>query len=216
MAFNNTFLYRLLREDEYPLEVGLESENPYAGVSIHEHIVNGSYRQTQFISCSASREAVVNFAQRSDTRPARIAAISVAELEKYGEVDIYDLTDPHVRSRYLNTKHANKRAENIQEVLIVGYISPSCIQYVFDIECKYEYLYRLVRNNENPSDVGIEPKNPDADYDVYKFITDGSYISSQFISTSASFKATKRYARNASNRTKRVAKINVRALSDSG
>lgn len=199
------------------MDIGLRPKNIYARVSVHEHIKNGSFIDSPFISCSASWEAIVNFARRSDIRPARIAAICAAELEDYkDEDDIYDLTDSFVRNQYLRTRHADNRASKIQEVLIEGSIPPSCIQYIVDIECKYEYLYRLLRKNEEPLDEGMQPKNPDADYEVYKFIIDGKSISSQFISTCASLKAVKKYARNAKNATKRVAKVNVRVLMDSG
>ena len=159
LSYDYTFLYRLLREDENPMEHGLLPYDDCARISVHQHIENGSRIPTQFISCSASWEAIVNFARRSDTRPARIAAINVADLEEYGdEVDIYDLTDPSVRCQYLHTKRANNRATKIQEVLIDGDIPLVCIQYVVDIECKYEYLYRLIRKHEEPLDDGIQPK----------------------------------------------------------
>ena len=196
---------------------GYSQKKPNSSFTVHQHIERGSSLPSQYISCSASLEAIVNFARRSKTRPARIATISVNELEgQWEDAIIYDLSDPGVRYQHLHSKHANNRAAKIQEVLIEGYVPPSCIPYVIDIECKYEYLYRLLRKQEDPLEDGLDPKSPDADFDVRKFVKDGGSIASQFISTCASFKAVKRFAANATNACKRIAKIDIRTLMESG
>lgn len=208
-----TFLYRLLREDEFPLEEGLSPKDPNADVSVHNHVDKGSSIVSRFISTSASWEALLNFARKSRTQPDRIAMINVKELESE-EMLFYDLTNPRVQNQYLHSRRAHNRANKMKEVLFTGTIPNYCIYYVADIECKHKFLYRLLRRNENTSE-GLVAKDKEADITVDKFILDGSSIASQFVSTCASFKAVKLFSQNAYNRSKRVSKINVRRLIDS-
>lgn len=214
-TYEYTFLYRLLREDEFPVEYGLYPENPNALVSVHDHVVKGSFIASCFISTSASLEALIYFARRSDIQPARIAAINLEELEESEEVDFYDLTDPNVRNLYLYSRRAKRRADKIEEVLVTGRIPSYCVYYVADIECQFEFLYRLLRKTENVYEDGIEAKDKEAGVSVRKFVLDGHSLASQFISTCASFKAVKKFSQNACIRLKQVAKINVRRLMES-
>lgn len=209
------YLYRLLRNDEYPMEDGLVPKDASANVTVQKHIAKGSKIESQFISTSCSLNAILQFAQMPNSQTTRIAVISVADLEESGEAVFYDLTDPVIRNRYLKPKAAKERAKKIQEILIAGTIPNDCIMYEVDMSCKYEYLYRLLRKKENPED-GLIAKDPDADFTVHKFVLDGISIASQFISTSSSKRAVKWFAKKSSNHSKQVAKINVKLLEESG
>ena len=82
--------------------------------------------------------------------------------------------------------------------------------------CQYPTLYRLLRSDEDPTN-GITAKLPGANVFVHDHVSSGSSMSSQYISTSASWGAVKAFAVKAfANHSvtspKRVACINTAPL----
>ena len=74
-------LYRLLRSDEDPQSDGITTEEPDANVTVHDHVSFGSKNWSQYISTSASWDAIMTFANYKHSYPKRIAKINVDELE---------------------------------------------------------------------------------------------------------------------------------------
>lgn len=141
------YLYRLLRGDEYPLELGITAKIPSATVSVYDHVYSGSsydYVGSQYISTSASLAAITEFASHTTKcLPVRIAVINVEALMATGaDVSFLDLTIEVNRAKFLtppvlippvlippvlNPDKANNFANKFQEVLITGNIPKSCI-----------------------------------------------------------------------------------------
>ena len=82
--------------------------------------------------------------------------------------------------------------------------------------CPYNYLYRLLRPDEEPLEYGITAEDPDAEVSVHDHVSFGSSYCSQYISTSASWAAILEFASHKKYFPKRIAKINVCELEDTG
>ena len=125
------YLYRLLRPDEWNARsTGIRAKQPYQNVSIHQHVLHGSKGASQYISTSASWNAIEKFAGLTTSNPTKVAVINCQRL--YGVIYI-DLTNPLARLRYLQNERAHNYAAKYKEVLIIGYISPHCIEAIVDI-----------------------------------------------------------------------------------
>ena len=125
-----SYLYRLLRDQENPRDIGITAEAPDAKVSVHDHVRFGSNFCSQYISTSATWHAILIFASKKKSYPQRIAKINVAALEDE-EVSFIDLTDEENREDLLEDERANNFARKFQEVLIEGAIPPECIDNIF-------------------------------------------------------------------------------------
>lgn len=126
-------LYRLLRSDEDPEEDGITAEEPDAEGTVHDHVSYGSKFCSQYISTSASWDAIMTFANYKLSYPKRIARINVDKLEDIGDLTFIDLTDEDNRDEFLHDARANNFARKFEEVLIIGEIPPSCIDNVYVI-----------------------------------------------------------------------------------
>ena len=121
-----SYLYRLLRPDEWDAQTkGIAPKRPDAKVSVLQHIAYGSNNSSKYISTSASWGGILEFARHSTVFPKKVAQINRALLTN---VEVIDLTDPHVRIMHLGgDDRANNFANKFEEVLIVGYIPPECV-----------------------------------------------------------------------------------------
>lgn len=121
-------MYRLLHPTENPA-LGLSAKDPEADVTVEEHVTNGSYgRDSQYISCSKSLDAILEFASKSCNYPRRIVEINIDE--SYPEIEmIIDLTDQDTLDNEIPMDNDRGRnfANYYKEVLIVGYIPKRCI-----------------------------------------------------------------------------------------
>ena len=124
-------LYRLLRSDEDPKYDGITAEEPDANVTVHDHVSFGSKYCSQYISTSASWEAIMTFTNYKLSFPKRIAKINVDTLEEIGDVKFIDLTDEDNRIDLLDDARANNFARKFEEVLIIWEIPPCCIEKVY-------------------------------------------------------------------------------------
>lgn len=124
-------LYRLLRDDEDPKKEGITAEMPNAEVSVHDHVSFGSRQCSQFISTSATWDAIMTFADYKVSYPKRIARINIEKLEEIGGVSYIDLTDEDKRDKFLEDSRADKFARKFKEVLIIGTIPASCIDKIY-------------------------------------------------------------------------------------
>ena len=76
-------------------------------------------------------------------------------------------------------------------------------------------LYRLLRPDEwDAQTKGIAPQRPGANVSVLQHVARGSYNSSQYISTSASWGAIQDFARHSRTSPKKVAQINRACLTN--
>ena len=82
--------------------------------------------------------------------------------------------------------------------------------------CHYPYLYRLLRDDENPQINGITAFMPNAIMSVHEHVSGGSYTSSQYISTCATWEAVVEFASRSTTFPRRVATINAQALTSTG
>ena len=100
-AIRYEFLYRLLRPDENDVQqTGISAKNPQSNVSVLEHVANGSYGDlSKFISTSASKSAIKEFASHSKTPYLRIAVIDCDKLQKSESATFMDLTYQQKRSK---------------------------------------------------------------------------------------------------------------------
>ena len=215
-AYDFQFLYRILRADERPEENCITAVSPFAKVGVQRHILHGTSTKSKFISTGASLEGILKFGRKTKTRPIRIAVINFKRLTVVENVSIYNLNDETFRQQYLESERAIQFVENTKEVLIVGDIPAQCVHYVAEKTCQYPYLYRLLRTSEHPMSNEIKAKDATSSVTVEDYILKGTYIASQFIATCASREAVERFAKNATNAKKRVAKIDARALEESG
>lgn len=121
-------MYRLLHPTENPA-LGLSAKDPEADVTVEEHVTNGSYgRDSQYISCSKSLDAIKEFASKSCNHPRRIVEINIDE--SYPEIEmIIDLTDRDTLNNEIPMDNNTGRnfASYYKEVLIVGKIPERCI-----------------------------------------------------------------------------------------
>ena len=215
-AYDFQFLYRILRADEHPVEYGITAVSPFAKAGMQRHILHGTSTKSKFISTGASLEGILKFARKTKTRPIRIAVINFKTLKVVENVSIYNLNDKTVRQQYLKSERAIQFVENTKEVLIVGGIPAECVNYVAEKTCQYQYLHRLLRTGEEPLSNGIKAKDATSSVTVEDYILKGTSIASQFIATCASREAVERFADNATNARKSVAKINARKLEEAG
>ena len=121
-------MYRLLHPTENP-KLGLRAKDPKADVTVEEHVTNGSDgRDSQYISCSKSLDAIKEFASKSRNHPGRIVKIDTDE--GYPEIKkIIDLTDRNTLNKEISMDNDKGRnfASYYKEVLIVGKIPKRCI-----------------------------------------------------------------------------------------
>lgn len=130
------YLYRLLRPDEVPHlgTTGITAKAPMSPVNEYQHVREGSYTESKYISTSATWPAVVTFAGER-TSPA-YAKINATQCK--GRVQFLDLTIEEIRKNFFipPTGHpeggikANNFASKFDEVLIQGVIPPSCITLI--------------------------------------------------------------------------------------
>ena len=117
-----------MHPDENPA-LGLSAKDPGADVTVEEHVTNGSYgRDSQYISCSKSLDAILELASKSRNHPRRIVQINIDE--SYPEIEmIIDLTDWDTLNNEIPmyNEMGRKFANYYKEVLIVGYIPKRCI-----------------------------------------------------------------------------------------
>lgn len=211
-------LYRLLRKDESPTENGIQARKPAATTTPEDHVSSGSSKASQFISTSASWQAITNFATHSITNPKRIAIINCVNIPG---VQYIDLTSKDMREKHLETEKSVNFAVKFAEVLIIGEIRPEFIVGVYTIP-PYPFLYRLLREDEWTKDeMGnarpngpVVAKDPSATVRVRDHVTSGSDSSraSQFISTSATLEAIKTFASESMTEVKMIARINCKRL----
>ena len=128
-----SYLYRLLRSDEYPQVNGIAAQWPGGTVSVHDHVSGGSYAPSQFVSTCATWEAVVMFAAHSTTYPKQVAVINELALSNTGVAGFIDLTKQYNRLNLLHDDRAMNFARKFQEVLITGQIPASCIVQIYTI-----------------------------------------------------------------------------------
>lgn len=88
MSSEHYFLYRLLREDENPLVEGIKAKIPLAEEPSCSHIRNGSRKDSQWISTSASLKAVEMFVglrkkKYGSSADCRVVKINRRKLERY-------------------------------------------------------------------------------------------------------------------------------------
>ena len=210
------FLYRILRADEQPEQIGITAVSPFSKVGVQRHVLHGTSTKSKFISTGASLEGILKFARKTRTRPVRIAVIDVKTLKSEKEISIIDLNDKGAQELHLKTERAVQFVENTKEVLIVGSIPSRCVLYVAEKSFRPQFLYRLLRTFENPLSDGIKAKDAKSKIPIEDFILKGTSLATQFIATCASSEAIERFARNATNAEKCVAKIDVRKLEEAG
>lgn len=206
------FLYRILRADEQPDQTGIIAVSPFARVGVQRHVLHGTSTKTKFISTGASLEGILKFAKKTKTKPARIAVIDHKTLNAVENVSIINLNDQAMQRLHLKTERAIQFVENTKEVLIVGSIPPRCVLYVAEKSCRYQFLYRLLRTSEQPVSDEIRPKDVRSNVPIEDYILKGTSLATQFIATCASSEAVERFAKNATNAEKSVAKIDARML----
>ena len=210
------FLYRILRADERPEQTGMIAVSPFARVGVQRHILHGTSTKTKFISTGASLDGILKFARKTKTRPVRIAVIHFKTLKAVEDVSIINLNDKAMQQLHLKTERAIQFVENAKEVLIVGCIPARCVLYVAEKSCQYQFLYRLLRTCEKPASDEIKAKDPKSKVPVEDYILKGTSLATQFIATCASMRAVERFAKNATNAEKSVAKIDTRKLEEAG
>lgn len=86
-------LFRLLRDDENPQKDGLTAQLPKEDVSVQDFVIYGSELYTQFISTSATWDAIVTFSNYKTSYPKRIARINLENLKHTDDVCYIDLTE---------------------------------------------------------------------------------------------------------------------------
>ena len=144
-----TFLYRLLREDEWHYETickihgttratlngPSKAKNPDSDVSVLKHVDVGSYspRHSKYISTSASQQAIEMFARKSKAKVKMVAKVSCHLLK---DVDYIDLTDKAIRDEHIpqDEDRACNFAKKFQEVLLVGEIPERCVHSFQEIK----------------------------------------------------------------------------------
>ena len=121
-----SYLYRLLKPDEWNARTnGIVAQCPEANVSVLQHVAYGSHSNSQYISTSASWGGILEFARHSTVFPKKVAQINRA---RFINVEVIDLTDPHVRGMHLGgDSRAYNFAKKFEEILIVGYIPPDYV-----------------------------------------------------------------------------------------
>ena len=125
------YLFRLLRPDEWHARMqGIAAKNPYGNTSVQQHVAYGSRGISQYISTSASWQAVLDFARNTTANPTAVAVINCARLQN---VMFIDLTNPLTRSLCLEPGRSWNFATKYKEVLIIGYIPPYCIERIVPV-----------------------------------------------------------------------------------
>jgi hypothetical protein len=120
-------LYRLLRPDENPY-YGLSAKNPYANISVEDHVGYGSAGlESQYISCCKSQSAMHRFSANTYTYPKRVVEIRISDAY------VIDLTDPETLDKCIPPWNARARnfATKFEEVLLVGFIPSYYITCAF-------------------------------------------------------------------------------------
>ncbi|XP_060598114.1 uncharacterized protein LOC132751919 [Ruditapes philippinarum] len=124
-------LFRVLRDNEN-ISLGICPKNPNANKTIEEHVDNGSYSQSQYISTSASREAAIDFAKKGYNYSPGSRKIAVINTKKMPTSVIYtDLTDPDILYEEIEDDRAQNFARKFEEVVIEGLIPAHCIERTF-------------------------------------------------------------------------------------
>ncbi|XP_060598113.1 uncharacterized protein LOC132751918 [Ruditapes philippinarum] len=124
-------LFRVLRDNE-DISRGIRPKNPNANKTIEEHVDNGSYSQSQYISTSASREAAIDFAKKGYNYSPGSRKIAVINTKKMPTSVIYtDLTDPDILYEEIEDDRAQNFARKFEEVVIEGCIPAHCIERTF-------------------------------------------------------------------------------------
>ena len=147
-----TFLYRLLREDEWhyePTRLGkntraklngsIKAKNPNSDVCVLTHVSVGSYspKHSKYISTPASQQAIETFARNSKSEIKMVVKINCQLLR---DVDYIDLTDKVIRDKHIppDEERACNFAKKFQEVLLVGEISERCVCSFQEIKTETE------------------------------------------------------------------------------
>ncbi|XP_060598111.1 uncharacterized protein LOC132751916 [Ruditapes philippinarum] len=124
-------LFRVLRDNEN-ISLGIRPKNPNANKTIEEHVDNGSYSQSQYISTSASREAAIDFAKKGYNYSPGSRKIAVINTNMMPTSVIYtNLTDPDILYEEIEDDRAQNFARKFEEVVIEGLIPAHCIERTF-------------------------------------------------------------------------------------
>ncbi|KAH3800463.1 uncharacterized protein LOC127839888 [Dreissena polymorpha] len=124
------YLYRVLKYTEN-INDGLKARDPTSTRTVCEHVESGSDYPSRFLSTSANREAAKLFASKGWHQPKRIAHIDCECLRRENpRVQFIDLRDSSVLQRYIGPDKPVVRrcAQKYAEVLIEGYVPPSCVR----------------------------------------------------------------------------------------
>ncbi|KAH3846845.1 hypothetical protein DPMN_089151 [Dreissena polymorpha] len=125
--------YRLLRDNEQPVEDGIQAKDPCAQVDLTCHVENGSYNKSQYISCTETSESVLDWGKHNIRNGfsdhMRIAVIDAVQLDLTGGVTIYDCE--WLREN-LKTEKAINFANEYNEVVVEGNIGQEYIVQVIE------------------------------------------------------------------------------------
>ena len=127
-------VYRLLNDTENPSQ-GLRAKNPFANISVAQHVGYGSAAgfASQYISTTSTYIAAHSFAQMCRSPVVRIVRIDLDAAQLVSNISVIDLTNPFVRQQHIDTTdiRANNFSSRFQEILVVGFIPASCVQIVY-------------------------------------------------------------------------------------
>ena len=165
------YVYRLLNDLDDPSD-GLTAKDPFADEDVDFHVAFGSRSgfESQFISTTASYDAVYVFALKTYKKYVRIVKIDLKKLRDRSDVTVIDLTDEDIRDDHIESQRAENFARKSEEVLIVGYIPASCIERLYqgpklfmpEIEPDYFTSYE---DSDSTSDDDDDDDNDDDDDD---------------------------------------------------
>ncbi|XP_045206834.2 uncharacterized protein LOC123559076 [Mercenaria mercenaria] len=129
-----TYLYRVLRTDE-DVSGGIRAKRPMANYTIEEHVANGSYMSTQFISTTASLESAKDFARKSFGYTPGSRNVPRIDTSRLGQIVQYtDLTNSTVLYGQIpDDERAQNFARKFNEVVITGHIPANCIDRIFSV-----------------------------------------------------------------------------------
>lgn len=132
LSNNRKYLYRVLKRNEN-IEVGLRARAPNANTSVADHVGKGSDNPSQYISTSDTLSAARLFASKGWNQPKTIVKIDVEKLiQENPEITVIDLTNRAVLDYHIDKAEYRTRSCAIKyhEVLLLGFIPPSCISVV--------------------------------------------------------------------------------------
>lgn len=133
---HNKYLFRVIRDEEMPLEEGIVAKNPESKVSLPIFVQNGSNMQTQFIATTRSFASAIFNAKKDCKRIAVIDPLLLPET-----VEIYDVsTAEKARAEFakFDSSKGYKRAVNYasasKEIDLIGAIPAEAVMKVISLE----------------------------------------------------------------------------------